>query len=536
MFTRQNLVQQVKLLLNLACKCLLISYQITFNENRMISLIGLFIPIMTTLIGTYKNKLYNDFKDGENTSMLTSIFFMHEITTNMIQTYFLWRHTNIIYTKAKQDIEVAKLKCAVKIPGVNIAEYNELIEHIYKLRDFIIVPAMIWNTLISFCITIYGIESYSSRCVIIISSLITLVILICINDNSLYERTKYSSTIITDLGNTELVLNRFSYGAKINYDHTFERIKKQEKQYNIQKIVVCTLNFVIIWISLSTGSKQYVLNFMSITWLISTLADNIKGLQYYSFVQEYLDIRRYLKQHEYKCSQDVEQHYDTLDFSTLRLDRISYGYLNNLKEPIINIKIKDLSFEFIKGTIYYIEAPNGVGKSTLLRTFLHNLVNGNIYFDNVNRHNLSWDTIHSLVFHLVQASEFCPKFRIEDINARKDADPYLINGLDISELFDKSSDGMSGGQKQRMNLYLALTSAAPIILLDEILSEISVIPSDEHPQGIRSRVIETILNWPNKQNKLIIIVGHGVFDNYIGHDVIKLKIDTSDICTKLVAI
>ena len=261
MFIRR-ITTRLNNMFNLACKCIIISYYITFNENRIISIISLFIPILTTLIGTYKNKLYNEFNDGENTSMLTGMFVMHEITTNMIQTYFLWRHTNIIYTKAKQYIKVAKLKCAVKIPSVNIAEYNELIEHIYKLRDFMIVPAMIWNTMISFCITIYGIELYLSRCVIIISSIITLVVLIYINDNSLYEKTKYSSTIITDLSNTELTLNRFSYGATINYDHTFERIKKQEKQFNIQKIVVCTLNFVIIWISLSTGSKQYVLNLL----------------------------------------------------------------------------------------------------------------------------------------------------------------------------------------------------------------------------------------------------------------------------------
>ena len=147
---------------------------------------------------------------------------------------------------------------------------------------------------------------------------------------------------------------------------------------------------------------------------------------------------------------------------------------------------------------------------------------------------MSWEQVHSAVFHLVQASEYCPKFRKEDIDERINSDEYLKQGLCISELFGKSSDEMSGGEKQRMNLYLALTSNTPIILLDEILSEISVIESDEHPHGLRSKVINTILKWKNKKNKLIIIVGHGVFDNYNGDDVVKLKIVTDKNTTKLV--
>ena len=76
-----------------------------------------------------------------------------------------------------------------------------------------------------------------------------------------------------------------------------------------------------------------------------------------------------------------------------------------------------------------------------------------------------------------------------------------------------------------MNLYLALTSNTTIVLLDEILSEISVV------DGLRLRVINTILNWSNKSSKLIIIVGHGVFDNIdiVSDCVVKLKIITSEL-------
>lgn len=527
----QKTCTSLSVALGIAYECVTMCYHITFKENVMMSVIGLFVPIITTLVGTHKNKLFNDFKDGDDIATLVTMFVMYEIMSSMVQGYFMWRQSGTILMKARLALEVAKIKCAVKIPGANLAECNDLSEHIYKIRDFAVVPGMIWTTSISFLITIYGIESSGSKFVIAVSSLVTLVLLVCINDSSLYERDKYNHTKITDLGNTDLVHVRHSYGASIDYDHYFKRMAMQERQSNIQKLVVCALNFVIIWVTLSAGTKQYVLNFMSITWLISCLADNIKGLQYYSFVKEYMNICEYLIQHDYQWSQ---RPVDKINITSVRLDAVSYGYMSNLKDSITDIKIKDLSYTFDIGKIYYIEAPNGVGKSTLLRTFTHNVTSGNIFFGDVDRNNMSWEQLHSAVFHLVQASEFCPRFRKEDIDARKDSDLHLAKGLCISELFGKSSDEMSGGEKQRMNLYLALTSNAPVILLDEILSEISVIPSDDHPNGLRNVVIDTILGWSNRSVKLIIIVGHGVFDSYTGSDVVKLKICTSDVTTKLV--
>jgi len=520
-------------LLGVAYECITMCHHLIFKENIVLSVIGLCVPIVTTIAVTRKNKAFNDFKDGDDITSIVPMFIMCEIMSGIVQSYFMWRQSGTIYTKAKLALEVAKIKCAVKIPGVNLAECIDVSEHLYKIREFAVVPSIIWTTSISFLITICGIESSNSRFVIVTSSLVTLLLLICINDNSLYRRDKYESTKIREFCNTDLVRIRHSYGAVIDYDHALKRTNLQQRQSTIQKLVVCTLNFVIIWVTLSSGTKQYVLNFMSITWLISCMADNIKGLQYHSFVKEYIGICTYLKQHEYRCLNRSQENFRV---TSVRLDAVSYGYMRDLKNPVVDIKIKDLSYTFDVGTIYYIEAPNGVGKSTLLRTFTNNLTNGNIFFGDTNRENMSWEQLQSTVFHLVQASEFCPRFRKEDIDARKSADLYLAEGLCISGLFGKSSDEMSGGEKQRMNLYLALTSSAPVILLDEILSEISVIPSDLHTEGLRAKVINTILRWSGKINKLIIIVGHGVFDNYTQSDVVKLKIDASDVTTKLVAL
>jgi len=500
---QQSYFQMIGTLFKIGCECVTIFYHIIFKENFVMSAVSLIVPIITTLIGTHKNKLFNDFKDNGDMKMLILMFILYEIMSNIIQNYFMYKQSTKILVKSRVELNEAKLKCGVKIPGINLARCYELSADMYKIREFVIVPGMIWETLISFLITINGIESHKSRYIIIISSLFTLVLLIFINDPNLYKNKKYDSTKITDLDKTELVRIRFSYGATIDYNYNLKQTEMQERQFNIQQLAVCLLNLIIIWVALSSGSKQYVLNFMSITWLISCLANNIKGLQHYSFVEEYIDMCSCLKQNAYQWSNKSEQVDITSDgyakhiltSPRVSLDKVSYGYMTDLKDPQVDIKIKDLSYVFNVGQIYYIEAPNGVGKSTILRMLTHNITSGNIFFGNTNRNNISWEELHSIVCHLVQASEFCPSFRKEDIDARKDADNYLVDGLCISELFGKSTDEMSGGEKQRMNLYLALTSNTSVILLDEILSEISVIPSDNHPEGLRTTVINTILSW-----------------------------------------
>ena len=105
------------------------------------------------------------------------------------------------------------------------------------------------------------------------------------------------------------------------------------------------------------------MNFISITWLISCLADNIKNLGYYTFIKDYLIMYKNLKKHEYKYIEydntslyDIEFVDNTMKF--IKLDNVSYGDLNNLNEDDVIVQIKNLSYVFDIGKLYYIEAPN----------------------------------------------------------------------------------------------------------------------------------------------------------------------------------
>ena len=127
-----------------------------------------------------------------------------------------------------------------------------------------------------------------------------------------------------------------------------------------------------------------------------------------------------------------------------------------MKNPIRIQKITNLTYTFKRGILYYVEAPNGIGKSTILRMFLSNLFSGEVFFGPINRKNLSFTDIYNSVFHIIQASEYTPKFSKEEIQACKGRDTWLEKRLGLSDLLDKDTVEMSGGQKKRMLLFFFL--------------------------------------------------------------------------------
>lgn len=95
---------------------------------------------------------------------------------------------------------------------------------------------------------------------------------------------------------------------------------------------------------------------------------------------------------------------------------------------------------------------------------------------------------------------------------------------------------MSGGQKKRMLLHMLLTAPTSVLLLDEILSELSTEDVSEGG-GWLSRAVNTIVQWPGRENKFIIIVGHGLRglmpkDGNVTH----LRIEQLSTCTTLMSI
>jgi ABC-type lipoprotein export system ATPase subunit len=112
-------------------------------------------------------------------------------------------------------------------------------------------------------------------------------------------------------------------------------------------------------------------------------------------------------------------------------------------------------------------------------------------------------------------------------NVSKTSNLFDASKHNINDLFEKDSVEMSGGERQRMSLYISLTSKSTVILLDEILSEMSSEETSDVPEGggWLCRVINTLVNWQGRYNKIIILVGHGILDLIPNKKrVIKLKL------------
>ncbi|MFM7979318.1 MAG: ATP-binding cassette domain-containing protein, partial [Candidatus Fonsibacter sp.] len=118
------------------------------------------------------------------------------------------------------------------------------------------------------------------------------------------------------------------------------------------------------------------------------------------------------------------------------------------------------------------------------------------------------------IFHIVQASEYTPKFSREEVESFKGKDLWLEERLNLKDLLKKDSVEMSGGQKKRVYIYMALTSSCKVLLLDEILSELSTEETSDVPEGggWLTRVLNTIIEWKGYESKIIILVGHGLLN------------------------
>lgn len=346
-------------------------------------------------------------------------------------------------------------------------------------------------------------------------------------DSSAYEKTKPNPKSITRFSDSNYVKMKLSMGCMM--DTKFENNKKIkiDKQHTIQKYVICIINLIVTYISLIGKDISHLHAFNNISWMIGSLADNLKSLQYYEFVSEFIILCKTLEKHKLQCGKTIIGNIDKVDFVNA-----SFGYyLNDLNiNPNYVNKIFNLTCSFERGILYYLEAPNGIGKSTLLRMFTSNLHSGDVFFGSINRKYLSFEDISSSVFHIVQASEYTPKFTMDEIKAYKGRDRWLEKQLGLTELLDKDTVEMSGGQKKRIFIYILLISNALVLLLDEILSELSI---EETPEVIEgggwlNRVINTIICWSGRQNKIMILVGHGLNDLIPKNkQVVKLKLENT---------
>jgi lipopolysaccharide export system ATP-binding protein len=208
--------------------------------------------------------------------------------------------------------------------------------------------------------------------------------------------------------------------------------------------------------------------------------------------------------------------------------RIKYFKKN---EPLVDLKkitlsfgkrqiLDNVSFSINKGEILGMLGPNGVGKSTIFNlitglikpSFGNILVNSQVVneypiYERTNKFKIGYVPQYGGYFHdltllenLTAISEILildKKIRTEKINS-------LIAKFELDSVRDVKAEYLSGGQKKRLVIALALLGNPKILLLDEPFAALDVMTI--------KMLQQVIVNLQSENNISIILCDHQARD------------------------
>ena len=197
----------------------------------------------------------------------------------------------------------------------------------------------------------------------------------------------------------------------------------------------------------------------------------------------------------------------------IEFKNISLSYGNRLILDNINFKINE-------GQIFGMLGPNGVGKSTIfnLITGLVNPRSGVIKItgEEVTNYPIYLRTNKFKVGYVPQYGGFfndltlhdnlkaISEIVIENKNFRTEKINYLISKFDFENLKDIKAKFLSGGQKKRLVIALALLNEPRVLLLDECFAALDVLTI--------KMLQETIVNLQQENNITTCICDHQARD------------------------
>ena len=170
--------------------------------------------------------------------------------------------------------------------------------------------------------------------------------------------------------------------------------------------------------------------------------------------------------------------------SIIEFENVSLAYGNRLVLDNINFKINE-------GQIFGMLGPNGVGKSTIfnLITGLINPKNGKVKItgEDVTHYPIYLRTKKFKVGYVPQYGGYfndltlldnlraISEIVVENKNLRNERISYLISKFELDNLKDIKSKFLSGGQKKKLVIALALLGEPKVLLLDECFAALDVL-------------------------------------------------------------
>lgn len=204
----------------------------------------------------------------------------------------------------------------------------------------------------------------------------------------------------------------------------------------------------------------------------------------------------------------------------LELKNVSKYYGKQKVLENISLKLPDIGLFLIKG-------KSGIGKTTLFNLISHldSPTNGDIYYNGLSYSKMKENDIANLrkeIGFIFQDSNLINNLTIKDnlelvklIAKTNTSIEDTLNKLGISNVINKYPNILSGGEKQRVAIAIALIKDAKIILADEPTSNL-----DEETRKEVFKILEEI-----SKERLVLIVSH---DSYLIEN-IKNNILLSDL-------
>ncbi len=199
--------------------------------------------------------------------------------------------------------------------------------------------------------------------------------------------------------------------------------------------------------------------------------------------------------------------------SILRLDKISLKFGRK-------IILDNLSLKLNNGEILGLLGPNGVGKSTIFNiitglvkpdfgSIVINSESVNKYpiFERTLKYKIGFVPQHGGFFHDLSVYEnlkAIAEITISDLSYRNQKIDSLISKFELDNIRDIKADFLSGGQKKKLVIALALVSDPKILLLDEPFAALDV---------MTIKILqEIIVNLQNNTNISVILCDHQARD------------------------
>ncbi len=213
--------------------------------------------------------------------------------------------------------------------------------------------------------------------------------------------------------------------------------------------------------------------------------------------------------------------------------------------------LKDVTFNIKKGERIAIIGPNGSGKSTLINIILGLLkysegeVKYPLYNNSVKEFladlgiqfqsgnfPLNYTVNEVIEVCMEQSSNFSYKnYKNWKKETKKKIDEYL-DVFQIKGIRKNKINAISGGQKQRLNILLALISNPKILILDEISTGLDI--------SSQKQLIKFINDYVEENNATLFIVSHIIFEIQelttkilmLDDGIIKFEANISDLAKK----